>query len=462
MVRIFLLAGALITAFTVSAQKKLSTEEYINLYSNIAVGEMYRTGIPASIKIAQGILESGSGNSRLATEGNNHFGIKCHKEWNGPAIYADDDAKNECFRKYKFAEESYLDHSDFLTTRSRYSDLFKYDKTDYKNWAHGLKKAGYATNPEYANLLIGLIERYNLSQLDHASPGKIVKIDREDQQKGDEKLSGEKAIAKNIFTTNRIKTVFLQPGQTLDDIAKAHDIRGNRLQKYNEVDDEHQLQAGMKVFLQPKRNKGAIKYHKVQKGETMYSISQNYGVKLSSLYKKNNLEEGEEPAVGERINLRKNKKSATKTRDINKEQQEKKIVEKTKSAPEKPKSAEKPPAEEKAPVAEVKAEVKKEQPYQKRSDAKEVEDGDLVFIDSEDHQVTLNIKKGKEDEEKPVKAEEKKSVPAAQQYHTVKEGDTLYNLSRKYNITVAQIREWNALEADVIKIGQTIIVGVSK
>ena len=160
----------IIYALTVSAQNK--TEQYIEQYSQIAVDEMNRYNIPASITLAQGILESGNGESRLATQGNNHFGIKCHGNWNGKTIIADDDEKGECFRKYNKVAESYRDHSLFLTERGRYSFLFDYNKTDYKKWAKGLKKAGYATNPKYPTLLIDLIEKYDLSRFDKGAKSK--------------------------------------------------------------------------------------------------------------------------------------------------------------------------------------------------------------------------------------------------------------------------------------------------
>ena len=156
---------SIICVVAVSAQNK--TEKYIEQYSQIAVDEMNRYNIPASITLAQGILESGNGESRLATEGKNHFGIKCNSNWNGETIIEDDDEKGECFRKYSNVSDSYSDHSLFLTERDRYSFLFKYKKTDYKKWAKGLKKAGYATNPKYPTLLIDLIERYDLSRFDH-------------------------------------------------------------------------------------------------------------------------------------------------------------------------------------------------------------------------------------------------------------------------------------------------------
>lgn len=167
MIKRLLLLSLFFSIFNLSAQNK--TEAYIEKYSSIAIAEMNMYNIPASITLAQGILESGNGESRLATEGKNHFGIKCHSNWSGKTIIEDDDEKGECFRKYSKVSDSYRDHSLFLTQRGRYSFLFEYDRTDYKKWAKGLKKAGYATNPKYANLLIDLIERYDLGRFDKGS-----------------------------------------------------------------------------------------------------------------------------------------------------------------------------------------------------------------------------------------------------------------------------------------------------
>ena len=160
-------------ALTLTANaQRMTTEEYIAQYKDVAIKKMREYKIPASITLAQGILESGSGNSRLARKANNHFGIKCHKEWHGKKFYMDDDEKHECFRKYPKAADSYRDHSKFLTQRGRYTFLFQYDITDYKKWAYGLKKAGYATNPKYPRLLIKIIEKYHLDQCDKEELGK--------------------------------------------------------------------------------------------------------------------------------------------------------------------------------------------------------------------------------------------------------------------------------------------------
>ena len=441
-----------IASVAIANNKKISTEEYIDIYKQLAINEMHRSGIPASITMAQGILESGSGNSRLAIEAKNHFGIKCHKEWTGPAIYVDDDAKNECFRKYELVEQSFIDHSDFLITRSRYAFLFDLDQEDYKGWAHGLKKAGYATNPEYGSLLIGLIERYNLTRLDSGdSQQNFVIDDKTDDQKAE-------VYAKKVFFTNRIKTVYLQPGETLVDIAKKHDIREKKIIKYNEIEDGRELKPGMKVFLQPKRNKGAIKYHKVARNETMYSISQQYGIKLEKLYDRNKMEEGTEPAIGEKLNLRGKRKTPVRVRDIQKDSKKNdQQTDKAKTATEKSVSNE---ALKKKPVIEAERAEKIE--VAKKNDVKEVSDGELIFIESEEHKVKLDVNGNKSNENARQKQNETER-PATQNfiYHSIKEGDTLYNISKKYKVTIQQIREWNKLEDNTIKIGQSIIVGIA-
>ena len=249
--------------------------------------------IPASITLAQGILESGSGNSRLAVKGNNHFGIKCHSDWKGKTIHEDDDEKQECFRKYKKAEDSYSDHSKFLTQRGRYSFLFDYETTDYKSWAYGLKKAGYATNPKYPELLIRLIEKYELYKFD-----KGIKWSRKDVEKEKPKekiIKGDISLPPNIndfkkvyiskegrqvYENNRRNLIIIKAGDTFNKIAKEFEIYSWQLFKYNEVNKKHILQIGEKVYLEKKRRKADKKHkkHLVKQGESMRMISQYYGI----------------------------------------------------------------------------------------------------------------------------------------------------------------------------------------
>lgn len=282
------------------AERRMTRSEYIDTYKDDAIREMQRSGVPASITLAQGILESGDGNSPLAVYGKNHFGIKCHSGWKGKTMHLDDDKKNECFRKYKDVYESYRDHSDFLSTRSRYDFLFELKVTDYKGWAKGLKKAGYATNPKYANLLIKLIEDHELYQYDSygkVPPRKIKK----------NRTSTSLAIAsatRIIRLHNNIKYVKVQEGDTYQEITRDYNMNLWQILKYNDLNKGDALSEGDIIYLQPKKNKAAEEFHIVKEGETMRDISQFYGVKLKKLYKKNNLIVGTQPNTGDKILLR--------------------------------------------------------------------------------------------------------------------------------------------------------------
>ena len=265
---------------------------YIQQYQDVAVNHMHEYGIPASIKLAQGILESSYGTSKLAKESNNHFGIKCHKDWAGSVVYHDDDEKDECFRKYDFVEDSYLDHSLFLVNKERYSSLFELKKNDYRNWARGLKKAGYATNPDYANKLIQLIETYNLSYYDNKETDFVLK---------------EESLYK-IKQYNYVQYVTAKAEDTYDEIAEYLGVWPWELIKYNDASDDRVLLEGERVYIQPKRKKCQVKTHEVIEGETMYSISQLYAIKIDDLYKKNKMKNGTQPEIGQVIYLKKRKK----------------------------------------------------------------------------------------------------------------------------------------------------------
>ena len=272
---------------SLGAQTKLR-QAYIEKYKEVAIEEMMLFGIPASITLAQGILESGDGESKLAKEANNHFGIKCHLDWDGPKIYHDDDEKGECFRKYKHAEESYRDHSTFLRDRSRYADLFKLDRTDYKSWAHGLKKAGYATNPNYSKLLIKIIEENNLHQYDLRS-------------NKTQMVLGEHMV----FThENDIKYVEVGKEDSWESLSAELEISVDRLLKYNEVSYDRPLSEGGMVFIQKKRKKGKVKSYQVEYNEDMYSISQKVGVRMKYLYKRNGIMVGGQPEPGQILLLK--------------------------------------------------------------------------------------------------------------------------------------------------------------
>jgi len=300
------------------AQQRITVDDYILTYKDVAMDKMGDYGIPASITLAQGILESGSGNSELAQKANNHFGIKCHKGWSGKTFHTDDDAKNECFRKYKSADDSYRDHSLFLTGRDRYADLFELKVTDYKGWAHGLKKAGYATNPKYPQLLIKIIEENRLYEFDKGiTPTYLAALDEDlvvteagmttaaaNLLPSDYELVEIWETGRKVYSNNGVKFIFALAGDSFSDIAADFEIYSWQLPKYNELDKKLVLKEGQMLYLEKKKkkNKDADK-HTVKSGESMHFISQLYGIQLKQLYKKNKMEEGSEAQAGLVLNL---------------------------------------------------------------------------------------------------------------------------------------------------------------
>lgn len=274
---------------------------YIEKFHTIAIRQQKLHGIPASIILAQGLLESGAGRGRLAVEANNHFGIKCH-DWTGDRIYHDDDERNECFRKYRHASDSYEDHSLFLVNRSRYKNLFQLNPTDYVAWAHGLKAAGYATDPAYAQKLISLIDRYSLHEYDKAHRGLFAsKIDN----KTTEAVSVNQP-ERTIYKSNYIRIVVATANDTYASLAKELKISERRLRKYNEVGTDAEPRAGSIVYLSKKKKRAACsnRIHVVQPGETLYGISQLYGIQLISLYKLNDLSFEQGAYIGQILKLR--------------------------------------------------------------------------------------------------------------------------------------------------------------
>lgn len=276
--------------------------------------------IPASITLAQGLLESGSGNSPLAMEANNHFGIKCHKEWTGMSYIMDDDEKGECFRKYASAEESFNDHSLFLTSRPRYANLFTLDIRDYKGWAHGLKAAGYATNPRYAEMLIKIIEENSLFLYD--SGGENAPLLADKNKPAPKEVKKESAVKKarkefkyvevtngnrSIYINNGVRLVYARDNDNAQDIADDVGIHTFQILQYNELGKHEKIEPGSIVYIEPKRKKADEDYHVVAEGETMREISQLYAVRLNVLYKRNAIQEGHEPETGTKLYLRKSK-----------------------------------------------------------------------------------------------------------------------------------------------------------
>ncbi len=287
-ISLFLLLLGLQTSY---AQKRQTYEEYIHKYKNLAIEEMMRYRIPASITLAQGLLESGAGNSELARKSNNHFGIKCGGSWEGPSVRHTDDAPNECFRAYRHPKESYEDHSKFLVTRPRYAFLFQLSPTDYRGWARGLKKAGYATDPGYAEKLIGIIENYRLYQ-----------YDTKRRRGADEHIEYHQP-----YLANDLLYILARPGDTFKLIAKEFDMSRRKLARYNELPKNHEFEGGEVVYLEMKRDRATPEHiiYKVKDGDSMHSIAQTYGIKLKRLYKMNEMTpEDDMPPVGSFMRLR--------------------------------------------------------------------------------------------------------------------------------------------------------------
>lgn len=315
---------------------KTPQQAYIDKYAALAVHEMYRSGVPASITLAQGMLESGNGLSELAVKGNNHFGIKCHNNWTGGKMYHDDDAKGECFRKYSDPELSYRDHSDFLRYRDRYKFLFDLELTDYKGWAHGLKKAGYATDPSYPSKLIRLIETYKLHEYDrkpsnfsqsvvkeekpvrkntkkHAEPLPVEPPKSPSQMEQPQKVSQAQkesfhfTVSREMYSQNGVPFVYSTEGETYKSIAQAYGLFHKEILKMNDLTQDEPLRPGTVVYLQAKKKKAAkgIEMHFIDADETLRDIAQRYAVRLSAIYKINGLTSAYVPRSGDCIRLRK-------------------------------------------------------------------------------------------------------------------------------------------------------------
>jgi len=390
------------------AQPSQDVITYINTYRDIAIAEMQRTGVPAAIKLAQGIHETQAGTSELVRKSNNHFGIKCKAAWTGDKVYHDDDARGECFRSYTQPEQSYKDHSDFLRGSQRYAFLFQLDPTDYKSWANGLRKAGYATNYRYAQILIKLIEDYNLEQYtliamgklppvnealvsNNASPGNtssvviqaldpVVTGDAAEKEVLEAKVSPPApSYPAGEFTINSTKVVYVKEGTALLAVAEEHHISFARLLDFNDLNDGDVVKTGQLIFLQRKRKTGATPFHTVQPGETLYYICQAEGIRLESLLANNLLTEKNQPAAGEKLYLQG-------------------------MAPAKPLLAE-----------------------QKKIIAREaVVDAVPVITDSTTHIVQTK--------------------------------ETLYSISKKYGVSMDQLKAWNRLDTADVKIGQQLLI----
>lgn len=315
MKRFLTVLGMLLLATAMVWGQKLTRTEYIEKYAETAVREMKATGIPASITLAQGCLESGNGNSTLATKANNHFGIKCHKNWKGKTIRHDDDEKNECFRSYRSADESFRDHSDFLRYSDRYAALFNLEMTDYKGWAYGLQKAGYATARTYAESLIRIIEEnelYRYDKLDRKAREELPPTPMEAEfSTAFKPYPGHKlytaSLGREIRTTNGVAWIIAREGDTYAGLAKEFNLFRGEILRFNDRSRNTALQPGEVVYVEAKKRESAknLDKHVVEEGETMRGLAQRYAVKMKKLYQYNAMRPGTEPEPGTILNLRK-------------------------------------------------------------------------------------------------------------------------------------------------------------
>lgn len=317
----------LLSSITSLSQNSDVVKNYIDTYKDIAIKEMQRTGVPASITLAQGIHESTAGTSPLVLQSNNHFGIKCKTYWLGESVKHDDDARAECFRKYPSAENSYKDHSDFLKNSQRYSFLFNLSATDYQGWANGLKNAGYATNPKYPVILIKLIQDYQLQDYTMIALGKTPYKGSEDvilneiisssatevlQQasiKQKELVMSTPLYPQGEFKIYDTKVIYAKKGISFLAIAQQYNIDLSKLFEFNEINSMEEVDKDQLIYLQRKRKTGNNEFHIVQPGESMHDIAQLQAIRLESLYEINWIKRNEMPAIGEQLSLK--TKSAT-------------------------------------------------------------------------------------------------------------------------------------------------------
>lgn len=441
----------------------INTKAYIDTFKSIAMQEMRSSGVPASITLGQGVLESSSGNSKLAKNCNNHFGIKCRSNWTGKFCLADDDAKDECFRGYETAFDSYRDHSLFLKGSKRYFPLFELSVTDYKGWANGLKEAGYATNPSYANILIGVIEKYRLSRYDSmVILGKDF-YDFELEKSGAPVVLAGENNHQSISEINGIQAVVARPGETPEDIAARYNMGIWQIYKYNDISKGQALNPGEIIYLKPKRRKATEESHLVKPGETMREISQKYGVKVKHLYKLNRLDMGDEVQAGEVVFLQDKRPIAPSVRS-NVDEREPKLQSPLK-------------LEESASVGTGSPQVD----YRSFMSNEEsvgvlgpkthiVLRGETLYSISRMYGLSLDsLVKWNHLDGNALNVDRKlflENVAASRQasgaqydaFHFVQPGETLYAISKKYNVGVEIIKQWNNLQSNQIEVGQRLKV----
>jgi len=413
MLRNLFIISILIVCFgSASAQDQA---EYIRKYQDLAVAEMIRTGIPASIKLSQALLESNCGRSDLACKANNHFGIKCGNNWDGKSYHKEDDdyadgkLVKSCFREFNCVRDSYIAHSDFLTDpakAARYGFLFQLDPTDYKGWAKGLSKAGYATDPQYATRLIDLIEKYELYRFDNEYNNPVAS-----------NAPPASSALQLIKYNNKVKYTLAQKGDNATLLAKRNDLSVSKIMHYNEdiTSKDQALVSGSKVYLEPKKSAyhGKEKYHMLKEGEDLYMVSNKYGVKLDALAKRNGLEKNEVPLPRQKIMLKGKPKTELKTAD----------------------------------------------PYQVPGTKKTggskpvVPSGEVKSVPAApSDRITASTSNQPAGANKPSTSKGEPLVA-----HTVMKGDTLYGIARTYGISVDDLRKKNNLAADTIYVGQKLV-----
>jgi LysM repeat protein len=444
--------------------------DYIQIYREAAVVEMERGGVPASIILAQGLLESAAGQSELAKTANNHFGIKCGGTWDGKTYYKRDDDKDKdgnsiesCFRRYESVSESFLDHGEFLRDprkHNRYGFLFNLDRTDYKAWANGLQSAGYATSPTYAKQLIDIIERYRLYEYDR--PGKVVQPGAPPTTQAPVVTNPQSGrtepapLTSRIGRVNDVKVVVSKEGETLEDIARAYRLNPDKVVNYNDYGYPPgvRLRPGTRIYIQPKKDKwhGRASDHFIREGQTMFDVSQQYGIQLDDLRQRNGLQSGQEPVTGARIKIKGSlKKGETiELRDTSRD-------------PIKPGDPGNPPIE--APS--------KPEKMTPGEDLGIVIGGDDPKPASPTQPNTSWPGKPATSGEKyppiepPLNPGQTSGNPPANQpvttpqtappgYHLVAQGENLYRISLKYNTSVARIKQLNNLKDDSIRVGQLL------
>ena len=457
---------------------------YVAKYKDIAVEEMERVNIPASITLAQGILETGFGLSDLMKNTNNHFGIKCHENWTGKTFSYTDDAPDECFRVYDNPEQSFRDHSDFLRNRPRYAKLFTLDPKDYKAWAYGLKEAGYATNPKYPDLLIKYIETYQLYKYDNPDyieeewtadenvniQGEIFidknpnkQADKDDDVKIDANIKYPqqaptfKTGPKKIYTVNKRKAVKMGIGEDLEVISLKTDVEEADLRTYNELLPGQVVAPGQYIFLEKKRKKGAEKTCKVKTDDNMWLISQHKGVLLEKLLKRNFLVRGEEPTKGETVYLKGKAPNKPKLRPKIEETPKPDLLTKNPvkandtiypNLPQTDKTSADSSAViqwedgkklyEKTPV----------KPYKMKDSVVLFDLGDWNALAT--NQASAN--------DLPMVVTEPVVPGKSAVKHTVVKGDTMYNISKRYNVSAEEIKKWNNLPDNNIRLGQVLLI----